>query len=133
MGRRYDDLYSRIWHPLNLWGAYKKAARGLVAQYNCQPRPRAAGQVLGRAFNVGDDVPLTQGELARAIMPALGLEPSFSFPYYTRLYLPFVRALLALPESAFGRLNAYLGRRWGELVASLGLVPALAPAWIAIS
>ena len=28
MGKRYFDLYDKIYHPLNLWAAYKNAARG---------------------------------------------------------------------------------------------------------
>jgi len=28
MGKVYYNLYSHVWHPLNLWAAYKKAARG---------------------------------------------------------------------------------------------------------
>lgn len=28
MAKRYYNLYDQIWHPLNLWAAYKNAARG---------------------------------------------------------------------------------------------------------
>ena len=27
MAKRYHNLYDQIWHPLNLWTAYKNAAR----------------------------------------------------------------------------------------------------------
>jgi hypothetical protein len=32
MGKRYFQLYNKIWHPLNLWAAYKQAARGKRSQ-----------------------------------------------------------------------------------------------------
>lgn len=83
--------------------------------------------VRGRAFNVGDDTPLTPGELFLAIMPGLDLETLFSYPYFTRLYWPFIRALLMLPDSSFARLNDFFKKSWETKVEPLGLVPALAP------
>lgn len=84
-------------------------------------------KVRGLAFNVGDDRSLTQGELFRAIMPGLGLEPAFSYPYFTRLYWPFIRLLLALPDSVFNRMNGYFNRKWKKVAEDHGLSLTLAP------
>ena len=84
-------------------------------------------KVIGRAFNVGDDTPLGQGELFLALMPELDLEPLFSYPYFTRLYWPFIRAGLALPEKTFERLNDSLKRRWDKVIEARQLKPELAP------
>jgi len=86
-----------------------------------------AEQVVGRAFNVGDDSPLGQGDLFRAIMPELDLQELLSYPYYTRLYWPFIRILLALPERAFADLNRALKKKWDQVAASHHLELALAP------
>jgi len=83
--------------------------------------------VIGRAFNVGDDTPLTQGELFRAIMSELDLKEQFSYPYYTRAYWPFIRALLALPEGAFTRLNRFLEKKWSDVIKNHRLEKALIP------
>ena len=96
---------------------------GAVAAVLAAPEER----VQGRAFNVGDDTPLGQGDLFRAIMPELDLEELFRYPWSTRLYWPFLRALLALPESAFAGLNNRLKTRWEKVVASHNLKPLLAP------
>ena len=84
-------------------------------------------RVAGRAFNVGDDTPLGQGDLFRALMPDLDLQELFSYPYHTRLYWPFIRVLLALPDRTFAGLNRALKKRWDQVVASRHLQPALAP------
>lgn len=82
---------------------------------------------IGRAFNVGDDTPLGQGELFQAIMPELDLEEQFSYPYYTRAYWPFIRFLLALPEGVFTRLNRFLENRWDDVIRDHRLEKALTP------
>ena len=84
-------------------------------------------RVLGRAFNVGDDTPLGQGDLFRAIMPELDLQELFSYPYSTRLYWPFIRALLALPDRAFTRMNDFFQKKWEPVVRGHGLKPMLRP------
>ena len=84
-------------------------------------------KVTGRAFNVGDDTPLGQGDLFQAIMPALDMEEAFTYPYYTRAFWPFIRALLALPEGAFGKLNNWLERRWKDVVSTHDLKEELVP------
>jgi len=86
------------------------------------------GDVVGKAFNVGDDTPLGQGELFKALMPELDLEEWFGYPYFTRAYWPFIRALLALPDSSFARLNGWFGSKWEGVVEDHKLEPALAPA-----
>ena len=32
MAKTYKNLYPKIWHPLNLWAAYRAAARGKRSQ-----------------------------------------------------------------------------------------------------
>jgi nucleoside-diphosphate-sugar epimerase len=86
-----------------------------------------AERVKGRAFNVSDDTPLGQGELFEAVMPGLDLAPLIHYPYFTRAYWPFIRALLALPESSFGRMNGWFKQKWEGVVKAHGLEPALAP------
>ncbi len=86
-----------------------------------------AERVVGRAFNVADDTPLGQGELFEAVMPGLDMEPLFHYPYFTRAYWPFIRALLALPESSFSRMNGWFKHKWDGVVSAHSLEPALAP------
>jgi nucleoside-diphosphate-sugar epimerase len=85
-------------------------------------------KVMGRAVNVGDDSPLGQGDLFRALMPGLDMEELFTYPYHTRAFWPFIRALLALPDGAFSRMNDYFKKRWDKVVGEHDLKPALAPA-----
>jgi len=86
-----------------------------------------AERVIGKAFNVGDDHPLTQGELFQAVMPVLGLEKSFSYPYFTKAFWPFMRILLALPEWIFDRLNASFEKKWEDVIRTYGLQRMVAP------
>jgi len=81
----------------------------------------------GEAYNVGDDTPLTQGDFVRFVMEQAGLAVSFAVPYATRLFWPWIRLLLALPESVFQRFNNALGRKWETVVESRGLEPAVRP------
>ncbi|MFC1889198.1 NAD-dependent epimerase/dehydratase family protein [Thermodesulfobacteriota bacterium] len=82
---------------------------------------------LGGAYNVADDTPLTQGVLLGAIMEAIGLERSFRVPYPTRIGWPFIRMLLALPDTAFRSMNARFAAVWREIVEAEGLAPTLSP------
>ncbi|MCP4682615.1 MAG: NAD-dependent epimerase/dehydratase family protein [Desulfobacterales bacterium] len=84
-------------------------------------------KVVGHAFNVGDDTPLDQGALFRAIMPHLDLGETFTYPYYTRLYWPFIRALIALPQGAFTRMNSYFDKKWDTVVKDYGLNKGILP------
>jgi len=81
----------------------------------------------GLAVNVADDNPITQGELFRAIMPGLGLGEAFSYRWRHGLFWPFIRAMLVTPEPVFGRMNAWLAKKWKGVVAEHGLEPALSP------
>jgi nucleoside-diphosphate-sugar epimerase len=84
-------------------------------------------RVVGKAFNAGDDHPLTQGELFQAVMPILGLQKSFNYPYFTKAFWPFIRILLALPMCVFDRLNAAFEKKWDEVVRAHGLKRMVAP------
>ena len=84
-------------------------------------------RVVGKAFNVGDDHPLTQGELFLSVMPVLGLGKSFSYPYFTKAFWPFIRILLALPMWMFDWMNATFEKKWDGVVRAHGLESMVAP------
>jgi nucleoside-diphosphate-sugar epimerase len=79
----------------------------------------------GNCYNVADDEPLSQGDFFQVVMQAYGMESLFPFPYFTRLYWPFIRMTLALPDSAFNHLNNRLNGKWSSVVAEHDLEPAL--------
>ena len=81
----------------------------------------------GEAYNVADDTPLTQGDLLQFIMEQMGMQVRFKFPYFTRLFWPFIRLLIALPESYFKGMNDLLARSWKEVIVSKKLEPLISP------
>ncbi len=84
-----------------------------------------ADGVEGSCYNVADDSPLSQGDFFKVAMRAYGLEITFQFPYFTRLYWPFIRMLIALPDSQFDKINAWLGKKWRDMISAYDLDPAL--------
>ncbi len=84
--------------------------------------------VEGQCYNVADDEPLSQGDFFRVVMQAYGMKSLFPFPYITRLYWPFTRMMIALPDSVFERMNNWLGGKWRKVVDDNDLEPALTAA-----
>jgi len=81
----------------------------------------------GEAYNVADDTPLPQGDLLEFIMGQMSIEVRFRFPYFTRAFWPFIRLLLALPDSFFNGINNRLAAAWEIVVASMNLEPHALP------
>ncbi len=81
----------------------------------------------GEAYNVGDDTPLSQGDLLAFAARQMGITVPFRIPYATRLCWPFFLLALGLPASSFQRLNARCGKRWREIADELHLEPVLMP------
>ena len=81
----------------------------------------------GEAYNIADDTPLTQGDLLQFIMEQMGMQVRFRFPYFTRLFWPFIRLLIALPESFFKRMNDRLALAWKTVIESKNLEPLVFP------
>jgi nucleoside-diphosphate-sugar epimerase len=81
----------------------------------------------GEAYNIADDTPLAQGDFLRFVAAQMGLRPLFSFPSPPRLFWPFIRALLFLPDSFFETFNASLASQWKKVIESQGLRPAISP------
>ncbi|MBI5066661.1 MAG: NAD(P)-dependent oxidoreductase [Deltaproteobacteria bacterium] len=89
--------------------------------------PRDA-EVVGRAFNVGDEAPLPLGEHLAAAVSALGFRPGRILPTWPRLTRALLWLVRRLPDRLlFAPANRRLGGAWERLTAASGAAPALAP------
>lgn len=84
--------------------------------------------VVGRAFNVGDDAPLPLAEHLATALAALGYETGRVLPAFPRLAGALLALLGHVPDRALlDRLNARLAERWTRLAAAAGIAPGLPP------
>jgi nucleoside-diphosphate-sugar epimerase len=84
--------------------------------------------VVGRAFNVGDDAPLPLAEHLAAALSAMGYAPGRILPYSPR----FAALLLWLVRNVPDRIlvepvNRWLAERWARFTRRYGTSPVLAP------
>ncbi len=84
--------------------------------------------VVGRAFNVGDEAPLALAEHFASAVAALGCLPGRVLPSLPRLAGAMSWAAGHLPDRILlDPLNRRLARRWRGLAERTGIDPALAP------
>lgn len=89
--------------------------------------PRDA-DVVGRAFNVGDDAPLPLGEHLAAAVSALGFRPGRILPSSPRLTRALLWLIRSLPDRLiFAPANRRLGEAWERLTHRAGAESLLAP------
>jgi nucleoside-diphosphate-sugar epimerase len=78
-------------------------------------------EVVGRAFNVGDEAPLPLAEHLASALSALGYQPGRVLPAWPRLYALLLWLLRNVPDRALlDRLNRRLHRGWRRLHAAGG-------------
>ncbi|BDG07653.1 NAD-dependent epimerase/dehydratase family protein [Anaeromyxobacter paludicola] len=83
--------------------------------------------VVGRAFNVGDDAPLPLAEHLSAALAAMGYRPGRVLPYSPRLTAFLLWGIRHLPDRVLSeRINGRLAAAWASLMGQGGS-PALAP------
>ena len=86
------------------------------------------GEVVGRAFNVGDDAPLPLAEHLAAALSAMGHAPGRVLPYSPRLTALLLWLVRRVPDGLlFHPVNRQLARAWTVVVGRSGGDPALAP------
>ncbi|WP_242344052.1 NAD-dependent epimerase/dehydratase family protein [Anaeromyxobacter terrae] len=86
------------------------------------------GDVVGRAFNVGDEAPLPLAEHLSAALAALGYEPGRLLPALPRLTASLLWLVQHVPDRALlGPMNRRLERAWRTLAGRNGATAALAP------
>lgn len=84
--------------------------------------------VIGRAFNVGDDAPLPLAEHLAAAMGALGYQASRYLPYSPRLTAALLWLVRAVPDRLlFEPVNRRLAAAWRRYTESSGASDALPP------
>ncbi|HET8542529.1 MAG TPA: NAD(P)-dependent oxidoreductase [Anaeromyxobacter sp.] len=84
--------------------------------------------VVGRAFNVGDDAPLPLAEHLEAALSALGFETGRVLPAFPRLTSALLWLVRHVPDAAVvDPINRRLAARWVRLARRSGIDPALAP------
>lgn len=87
-----------------------------------------AREVVGRAFNVGDEAPLPLAEHLAAALTALGYEPGRYLPSLPRVAGALLHLLRLVPDRiALDPLNRRLSRAWRKLAGQAGFSPDLAP------
>jgi nucleoside-diphosphate-sugar epimerase len=86
------------------------------------------GDVVGRAFNVGDDAPLPLAEHLAAAIGALGYEAGRYLPYSPRLAAALLWLARIVPDRLlFDPVNRRLARAWHRYTGSTGASDALPP------
>jgi nucleoside-diphosphate-sugar epimerase len=84
--------------------------------------------VVGRAFNVGDDAPLPLAEHLAAALSAMGYAPGRVLPYSPRLTALLLWLVRRVPDRIlFLPANRWLARAWDRAVERARGSPALAP------
>ena len=84
--------------------------------------------VIGRAFNVGDEAPLPLSEHLEPALAALGYRPGRFFPTFPRLTAAALWLVRHVPDRVLlDPFNRRLEARWRALAARTGTVPALSP------
>jgi len=84
--------------------------------------------VLGRAFNVGDDAPLPLAEHLAAALGAMGYQAGRYLPYSPRLTAALLWLVRHLPDRfLFDPVNRRLGAAWGRYAVAAGATGELAP------
>jgi len=84
--------------------------------------------VVGRAFNVGDEAPLPLAEHLAAALAALGYAPGRILPTLPRLTAALLWLFRHVPDRALlGPLNARLARGWKRLLERTGTSSTLLP------
>jgi nucleoside-diphosphate-sugar epimerase len=98
---------------------------GSVAHLAAHPEDR---DVVGRAFNVGDDAPLPLAEHLAAAMAALGYRAGRYLPYSPRLTAALLWLVRRVPDRIlFEPLNRRLLSAWTRYARATGASPELAP------
>jgi nucleoside-diphosphate-sugar epimerase len=83
--------------------------------------------VIGRAFNVGDDAPLPLAEHLSAALAAMGYRPGRVLPYSPRVTAFLLWCIRHLPDRVLSeRINGRLASAWASLMGANGS-SALAP------
>lgn len=84
--------------------------------------------LVGRAFNVGDDAPMPMAEHLAAALGALGYQAGRYLPFSPRLTAALLWLVRHLPDRLlFDPVNRRLGEAWGRYATALGASAALAP------
>jgi nucleoside-diphosphate-sugar epimerase len=84
--------------------------------------------VLGRAFNVGDDAPLPLAEHLAAALAAMGYAAGRILPYSPRLTALLLWLVRRVPDRIlFTPVNRKLARAWEAIAERTGASAALAP------
>lgn len=84
--------------------------------------------VLGRAFNVGDDAPLPLAEHLSAALAAMGYSPGRVLPYSPRVAALLLWLVRSIPDRfLFMPVNRRLAGAWGRIASRSHASPALAP------
>ncbi|ABS26298.1 NAD-dependent epimerase/dehydratase [Anaeromyxobacter sp. Fw109-5] len=84
--------------------------------------------VVGRAFNVGDEAPLPLAEHLAVALAALGFTPGRVLPTLPRLTAALLWLVRHVPDRALlGPVNGRLERAWRRLAARTGATEARAP------
>lgn len=85
-------------------------------------------EVVGRAFNVGDDAPLPLAEHLAAALSALGYEPGRIIPTWPRLTAALLWLVQHVPDrTLLAAANLRLGRAWRRMAERTGMAGALVP------
>jgi nucleoside-diphosphate-sugar epimerase len=86
------------------------------------------GDVVGRAFNVGDDAPLPLAEHLAAALGALGYRAGRYLPYSPRLTAALLWLARSIPDRLlFDPVNRRLAEAWRRYAAASGTSDALPP------
>ena len=84
--------------------------------------------VIGRAFNVGDEAPLPLAEHLACALAALGFAPGRVLPTLPRLMASLLWLVRHVPDRALlGPVNRRLEQAWRRLAGRTGATEALAP------
>lgn len=121
-GRRHVPILRRgpVAHLVHL-----DDVAGAVAFVADHPRD---GELVGRAFNVGDEAPLPLGEHLAAAVAALGFQPGRILPTWPRLTRALLWLVRRLPDRMlFDPANRRLLAAWERVAAGAGAEPSLAP------
>jgi nucleoside-diphosphate-sugar epimerase len=88
----------------------------------------ADGDVVGRAFNVGDDAPLPLAEHLAAALTAMGYAAGRILPYSPRLTALLLWVVRRVPDRVlFVPANRWLAQAWDRIAGRARANPALAP------